>query len=154
MSPPASVLLNTIDMSKLIYTQRTGDLVIHSTVARLFLRPKEIHWFRDFTYEHMTLCRKEKCGPFVWNGCPQNGGISRGSGVYTDEEWSEFAKTVKSRFKENQCPSSLILGYDYIGAEDIRYCSKIHSRCRFYLELLMTANTTAVHHDSSVYNKR
>mmetsp|Transcript_14450 Transcript_14450/g.31114 ORF Transcript_14450/g.31114 Transcript_14450/m.31114 type:complete len:450 (+) Transcript_14450:260-1609(+) len=154
MSPPASVLLNTIDMSKLIYTQRTGDLVIHSTVARLFLRPKEIHWFRDFTYEHMTLCRKEKCGPFVLNGCPQNGGISRGSGVYTDEEWSEFAKTVKSRFKENQCPGSLIMGYDYIGAEDIRYCSKIHSRCRFYLELLMTANTTAVHHDSSVYNKR
>lgn len=43
---PASSLLRAIDESNLIYTQRTGDLVIHSTVVRLFLRPDDIQWFR------------------------------------------------------------------------------------------------------------
>ena len=68
LSPPASDLLRIIDESKLIFTQRTGDLVIHSAVVRLFLPPNQIHWFRDFTYEHMTLCNikgRPKCGPFV-----------------------------------------------------------------------------------------
>ena len=62
LSPPASTLLRIIDESKLIFTQRLGDLVIQSTVVRLFLAPNEVHWFRDFTYEHMTVCRKDKCG--------------------------------------------------------------------------------------------
>ena len=68
LSPPASSLLRIIDESKLIFTRRTGDLVIQSAVVRLFLRPDEIHWFRDFTYEHMTLCRKDKCGYLVRKG--------------------------------------------------------------------------------------
>lgn len=51
-SEPVKGLLKAIDESKLIYTERTGDLVIHSTAVRLFARPDEIHWFRDFTYEH------------------------------------------------------------------------------------------------------
>lgn len=62
LSPPASTLLRIIDESNLIFTQRLGDLVIQSTVVRLFLEPNEVHWFRDFTYEHMTVCRKDKCG--------------------------------------------------------------------------------------------
>jgi alpha 1,2-mannosyltransferase len=74
LTPPASLLLDLIDQTDIIYTQRTGDLVIHSTAVRLFLRPDQIRWFRDFTYEHMTLCRKERCGAWVTNGCPQNGG--------------------------------------------------------------------------------
>ena len=51
---PVKGLLQVIDESNLIYTQRTGDLVIHSTVVRLFARPDQIQWFRDFTYEHMS----------------------------------------------------------------------------------------------------
>lgn len=77
LTPPASLLLDLIDQTDIIYTQRTGDLVIHSTAVRLLLRPNQIQWFRDFTYEHMTLCRKERCGAWVTNGCPQNGGKLR-----------------------------------------------------------------------------
>ncbi|KAL3799951.1 hypothetical protein HJC23_007424 [Cyclotella cryptica] len=144
LTPPASLLLDLIDQIDIIYTQRTGDLVIHSTVVRLFLNPNQIQWFRDFTYEHMTLCRKEKCGAWVTNGCPQNGGISRGIGAHTDEEWMEFSRKVTDRFKDKTCIASLTAGIDFIGAEDIRYCSKIYSRCRFYMEMLInqTANTT------------
>ena len=68
LTPPASLLLRIIDESKLIFTKRTGDLVIHSTVVRLFLKPEEIHWFRDWTYEHMTICRKDKCGYMIRKG--------------------------------------------------------------------------------------
>jgi hypothetical protein len=53
-TPPVSLLLDIIDKSKIIYTDRTGDLAIHSTVVRLFLRPDQINYFRDFTYEHMS----------------------------------------------------------------------------------------------------
>ena len=67
-SPPASTLLQIIDESKLIFEKRTGDLVIQSAVVRLLLDPSEIHWFRDFTYEHMTICRREKCGPMIPKG--------------------------------------------------------------------------------------
>jgi alpha 1,2-mannosyltransferase len=52
LTPPASLLLDVIDQTDIIYTQRTGDLVIHSTVVRLFLEPGQIQYFRDFTYEH------------------------------------------------------------------------------------------------------
>lgn len=139
-TPPVSQLLELIDMTDIIYKQRTGDLVIHSTVVRLFLRPDEIRYFRDFTYEHMTLCRKEKCGPWVRNGCPQNGGIVRGIGAHTDEEWFAFSEEVADNFADKQCTGSLMSGLEFIGAEDIRYCSKIHSRCRPYIELLLNAS--------------
>ena len=68
-SPPASDLLKDIDRSKTIFTHRTGDLVIQSAIVRLFARPEEVRWFRDFDYEHMTLCRKDKCGMLVRKGC-------------------------------------------------------------------------------------
>lgn len=55
-SEPVRGLLKAIDESKLIYTERTGDLVVHSTAVRLFARPDEIIWFRDFTYEHSKYC--------------------------------------------------------------------------------------------------
>ena len=50
-SPPVSTFLRLVDESKLIYTKRIGDIVIHSTAVRLFLESSEIQWFRDFTYE-------------------------------------------------------------------------------------------------------
>ena len=137
LNPPASLLLELIDLTDIIYKQRTGDLVIHSTVVRLFLQPNQIQWFRDFTYEHLTLCRKAKCGPWIKEGCPQNGGIARGIGAHTDEEWHAFSKVVIGRFANKQCDGSLMNGLEFIGAEDIRYCSKIHSRCRPYMELLL-----------------
>lgn len=72
-----------------------------------------------------------------------NSGISRGIGAHTDKEWLEFSKQVTDRFKDKNCIASLTAGIDFIGAEDIRYCSKIYSRCRFYMELLIndTSNT-------------
>jgi hypothetical protein len=91
----------------------------------------------------VTLCRKEKCGPWVRNGCPQNGGISRGVGAHTDEEWEAFSKNITDKFSNKNCIGGLTAGIDFIGAEDIRYCSKIYSRCRFYMEMLLGINKTS-----------
>lgn len=142
LSQPAISLLLAIDESNLIFTQRTGDLVIQSTLVRLFLQPAEVHWFQDFTYEHMTLCKKEKCGLDIPRGCPQNGGMSRGLGQYSDKEWAEVvAKKVKNRFRGLNCIISI--GETYVGAKDVRDCQKLSSRCGFYLQLLDGANETA-----------
>lgn len=144
LTPPVSLLLDLIDLTDIIYKQRTGDLVIHSTAVRLFLHPNQIQYFRDFTYEHMTLCRRDKCGPWIRNGCPQNGGIVRGVGAHTEEEWMSFSNNILRSFSGKSCDGSLMNGIEFIGAEDIRYCSKIHSRCRPYIEsLLGIGNSTS-----------
>jgi hypothetical protein len=132
LSPPASLLLDIIDKSKIIYTNRTGDLAIQSTVVRLFLSPNEIEYFRDFTYEHMTLCTRDKC-----RGCPQNGGVARGMGVYSDKEWYYMmGSNVVDRFKDNpKCDVSL--GSEFIGADDVGDCSRLRSQCGYYLMMLI-----------------
>eukprot|EP00804_Cyclotella_cryptica_P002069 CCRYP_017842-RA/>CCRYP_017842-RA protein AED:0.09 eAED:0.09 QI:914/1/1/1/1/1/3/78/256 len=138
MNEPVSSLLRAIDESTLIYTQRTGDLVIHSTVVRLFLRPDEIQWFRDFTYEHMTLCRMDTCGADSrtnFKGCPENGGISRGFGVYSDEEWNAYATKIKEQF-DPRC--EVEIDWNFIGADDsVRDCEvKKHPLCWDYLKTI------------------
>jgi len=145
--PPASTFLNVIDQSNLIYTQRTGDLVIHSTVVRLLVPPDQIHWFRDFSYEHMTLCRTNpQCGFGVLNGCPQNGGLSRGVGTYTDEEWSAITLDVKRKVQYDDY-KVMVMGDEpdrnclwmirfktYVGARDVMECLKRTKRCYPYLK--------------------
>jgi len=144
LSPPASTLLRVIDESKLMFTHRTGDLVIQSAVVRLFLSPDQVHWFRDFTYEHMTLCSgRDKCGMTIYKGCPQNGGVSRGVGRYTDAEWRKFAtEEVRNRFKDNPKKCSLPINENFVGAEDVRVCSRLQSKCGFYLKLMSGVNET------------
>ena len=138
LSPPASSLLDVIDRSKIIYTNRTGDLAIQSTVVRLFLRPDEIEYFRDFTYEHMTLCTREKC-----KGCPQNGGVSRGIGAHTDNEWYYVVGgDVANRFKDNpKCDVSLDM--NFIGANDVGECSRLRSQCGHYMKMLINTSSTS-----------
>lgn len=142
LSRPASLLLDIIDKSKIIYTNRTGDLAIHSTVVRLFLSPDEIEWFRDFTYEHMTLCTRDKC-----RGCPQNGGVSRGVGAHTDNQWYyQVGGDVASRFKDNpKCEISLRM--DFIGADDVGECLRLKSQCGYYLKMLMNTSSTKATQD-------
>ncbi|KAL7517825.1 hypothetical protein ACHAWX_002713 [Stephanocyclus meneghinianus] len=132
LSPPASLLLDVIDKSNIIYTNRTGDLAIHSTVVRLFLHPEQIEYFRDFTYEHMTLCAREEC-----RGCPQNGGDSRGIGAHSDEEWFHVVgKHIAERFIDN--PKCIVpMGEDFIGADDVKECSRLGSQCGYYLKMLL-----------------
>jgi hypothetical protein len=142
-SPPASTLLRIIDESKLIFTHRLGDLVIQSAVVRLFLRPAEVHWFRDFTYEHMTLCRNDKCGYLVRKGCPQNGGVSRGNGQFTDDEWRKYAQEeVRNRFKDNPRPCNIPINDHFAGASDVRKCSNLEDKCGFYLKSILGNDTT------------
>ena len=170
-SPPASDLLKAIDVSKTIFTHRTGDLVIQSAIVRLFARPEEVRWFRDFDYEHMTLCRKDKCGMLVRKGCvyllisrrvvarrsashrrrwmlvrsfcvpsppspgaprtaawpaapasipTTNGGIARGG-----------RSSIGSR--DNPRPCNIPVNTEVVGADDVRMCMKIDSRCGAYL---------------------
>lgn len=155
MRPPASTFLNVIDRSNLMYTQRTGDLVVHSTVVRLLLPPEKIHWFRDFSYQHMTLCTKPKCGVGVVNGCPQNGGLSRGVGTYTNEEWSAITAELKTKIQYDK--KVIVPGVDqptrfclyllrdktYIGARDVMTCLKRQERCYPYLKQFLYGNETA-----------
>ena len=142
LTPPASLLLDTIDKSKIIYTNRTGDLAIQSTVVRLFLHPNEIEYFRDFTYEHMTLCTRDKC-----KGCPQNGGVARGIGAHTDKQWHyQVGGDVLRRFKDNiKCDVSL--KNDYIGADDVGDCIQLRSRwtqCGYYLRMLINTSSSTM----------
>lgn len=155
MRPPASTLLKWIDESNLIYTQRTGDLVIHSTVVRLLLPPERIHWFRDFAYQHMTLCTKPQCGHGVVKGCPQNGGLSRGVGTYTDDEWSAITKDMKQKVqydkkvvdlrvdRPDRICQGMIRTQTYIGALDVRKCLKRKERCYPYLKQFLSDNEAA-----------
>jgi hypothetical protein len=155
MRPPALIFLNVIDRSNLIYTQRTGDLVIHSTVVRLLLPPDKIHWFRDFSYQHMTLCTNPKCGFGVVNGCPQNGGLSRGVGTYTNEEWNAITADLKQKIQYDKkvvVPSVdkpsreclwLLRDRTYIGAKDVMKCLKRTERCYPYLKQFLNSNETA-----------
>ncbi|KAL7555159.1 hypothetical protein ACHAWF_018817 [Thalassiosira exigua] len=144
-TPPASDLLRVIDESKLIFTHRTGDLVIQSALVRLFARPEEVHWFRDFNYEHMTLCRKDKCGPLVRKGCPQNGGLARGAGLYTDAEWRDYARReVKDRFKDNPRICNIPVNDEVVGANDVRDCVKPDSRCGAYLSRVSGGHGTTI----------
>lgn len=145
LNPPASLLLDFIDKSNTIYINRTGDLAIHSTVVRLFLRPDEIEWFRDFTYEHMTLCTNANC-----NGCPQNGGVARGIGAHSDEEWFEkVGRQIEDRFRKNpKCQVSL--DEEYIGANDVRICSHLDSQCGYFLKMLLGAGPS-ISRKSKVY---
>ena len=149
MKPPASTFLHYIDRSNLIYTQRTGDLVIHSTVVRLLVPPNRIHWFRDFSYQHMTLCTNPKCGQGVVKGCPQNGGLSRGVGTYTDEEWNAITGNVKQKIQHDKKvvrPGDeadrhclwLIRHRTYIGAKDVMKCLKRSERCFPFLKQFLT----------------
>ena len=138
LSEPASTLLERIDDSRSIYIERTGDLIVHSTLVRLFLQPKQIQWFRDFTYEHMTLCGLDSC-----RGCPQTGGVSRGiNATTTDEEWELFAQGVKDRFKGNdKCRTKKFSSTNvFVGAGGIGNCENLDSGCGYYLKLLVDAD--------------
>ena len=127
MSPPTSLLLDDIDKSKMIYEQRLSDLFIQSVLVRLFLQPHQILWIRDFTYEHTTLVgglRKEM-------GCPSNGGISRGIGAHTDEEWRGIHDSFIGRFSHNSACllNRLVRTKGFIGAKDVGNCENETPLC-------------------------
>ena len=76
--------------------------------------------------------------------CPQNGGVSRGVGLYTDEEWRKFAEeNVVNRFNDNPKNCSIPINQYFVGCEDVRQCSRLNRQCGFYLkELLYGENET------------
>lgn len=83
--------------------------------------------------------------------CPQNGGVSRGAG-YTDAAWRTFAlEEVRNRFRDNPKACSVPINQHFVGAEDVRTCSRLQSRCGFYLKLVSGVNRTA--EDSQWLNK-
>ena len=76
--------------------------------------------------------------------CPQNGGVARGIGVYTDEEWRAFAEeNVRHRFKDNPKKCQMPLNEYFIGAEDVRQCTRLNRKCGYYLSLIPGVNDTA-----------
>ena len=76
--------------------------------------------------------------------CPQNGGVSRAVGLYTDEEWRKFAEeNVVNRFNHNPKKCSIPINQYFVGCEDVRQCSRLNRQCGFYLkELLHGENET------------
>jgi len=95
--PRVKGLLEVIDKSKLTYEQRMGDIIVHSLVVRTFLPRSKVHWFTDFTYEHMTLTGKK----WPAAGCPQNGGVSRGT-EQSQEDWDIFINKFRERFSGDE----------------------------------------------------
>ncbi len=92
LSPPASTFIDIVDRSHIMYTKRTGDLLIQSALVRMFLQPKEIQWFQDFTYQHVTISRRT-----IQSGCPSVGALTRGEG--TDLlQWREISERFNSSF--------------------------------------------------------
>ena len=81
--------------------------------------------------------------------CPQNGGVSRGVGLYTDEEWRKFAEeNVVNRFNHNPKKCSIPINQYFVGCEDVRLCSRLNRQCGFYLkELLHGENETTTWYD-------
>ena len=54
-SPPVQTYLQELDEQGLIYRERYGDLLIHSTAVYAFAPEEKIHRFLDFTYRHHTI---------------------------------------------------------------------------------------------------
>ena len=145
-TPPASQLLQFLDRSLRIYTDRTGDLTIQSTVVRLFLPPEQISWVRDFTYEHTTV---SGAGP--QRGCLQNGGMSRGRGAHTDAEWAAIVRAFRARFAHNPAcgPRPALELEDFIGAADVGICSNQHhgpcaDALQAYLQAMLPAENISL----------
>ena len=126
-SPPASTLLKVIDESKKIYEERLGDLFVQSVLVRLFMPLEQILWIRDFTYEHTTLASGSASGSY--RGCFQNGGISRGVGVHTEDEWEEIADLFEDRFSHNPACNKPVRTKSHVGAGDIERCEDMGGRC-------------------------
>jgi hypothetical protein len=73
-----------------------------------------------------------------YKGCPVNGGVSRGFGVYSNEEWKAYASTIKNQFNP-QC--NVEIDWNFIGADDsVRNCEVTKSNCWDYLQMLSGAN--------------
>ena len=70
--------------------------------------------------------------------CPQNGGVARGGLHFvTETEWRTYAtEEVRSRFKGNPKHCNTPINQYFVGAEDVRTCSRVQSQCGFYLKLL------------------
>ena len=137
LTPPVSTFLDIVDKSHIMYTQRTNDLLIQSVMVRLFLWPNEIHWFQDFTYEHMTVKKKHN------STCPSVGGLTRGNG--TDEsQWRTISEDFLSRF-DSDCMVYKIVReepyiyngtYDCLGSK-ICQLESLNSRHGYYLKKII-----------------
>jgi hypothetical protein len=91
----------------------------------------------------VTLCRMETCGRselrINYKGCPENGGVSRGLGVYTDDEWKAFATNIQRQFNSS---CNVEIDWNFIGADDsVRDCEvKSRRACWDLLESLSVTN--------------
>ena len=64
--------------------------------------------------------------------------MSRGVGLYTDEQWRKFAQeNVVNRFNNNPKKCSIPINQYFVGCEDVRQCSRLNRQCGFYLKKLL-----------------
>jgi hypothetical protein len=94
----------------------------------------------------VTLCRVDTCGSDTrtnFKGCPENGGVSRGFGVYSDKEWTAFATKIKEQF-DPRC--EVEIDWNFIGADDsVRDCEvKRRAACWDYLKTIPSATNGTV----------
>lgn len=62
--PEVQALLSHFDRTGGIYKYRWNDLIFQTAVVQIFLPPKKVYKFTDWTYEHATL----KNGKLDWGG--------------------------------------------------------------------------------------
>eukprot|EP00956_Cyclotella_meneghiniana_P042465 scaffold248476_cov125-Cyclotella_meneghiniana.AAC.4 len=142
LESPVSSLLRTIDESKIMYTQRSNDLLIQSVLVRLFLTHDQIKWFTDFSYEHLTVQTRGDL-----KGCPVYGGFSYGYG--TDLAlWKNVSQTFLDRFPSHCKLFKTFLANSAmngtaqeelkcIGTYHVCECELFDSNCGFYVKKLV-----------------
>ncbi len=82
--PEVQSLLNYFDRVGGAYKYRWNDLILQTVVVQIFLSPKKVHKFTDWTYEHATI----KENKLIW------GGIYEG----TDDSNSKAVTEFKSQY--------------------------------------------------------
>lgn len=103
MSPKVQQFLRWIDDSQEIYTNRLGDLQIHTAAVSVFSPIDRIYRFTDFSYQHMTYS----------GGCPFYGVIQQG---YNDVNCSVLIRDfVEREVVANGCPLRLMKGWKEVG---------------------------------------
>ena len=70
--------------------------------------------------------------------------------VFVATLMAESMEEVQNRFEDNPKKCSVPINRHFVGAEDVRTCSRLHSRCGFYLKLVSGVNDTAEENSNSL----
>ena len=110
--------LNIIIDCNYIYYKRWGDLIIHTAVIYMFLKPRNIHQFDDFIYEHSTIIDNK----LVWGG---KFNINNFSNIKKTEQISNKLNIIENYSFKNNINDLFLIG-KYNNIDDIKFIIKLY----------------------------